>query len=159
LDEDWRPVFGVWADRVGTEWVWEWLHANRAGYSVVVLRSGAGTPARSLLDEIEAAGLPLEEWKSADVSAACGQMFDLLRDSTKEAVRVRHRSHPGLDSAATSAAIKIQEGGAWTINLKDSPNDPAPLMAALGAVWGLSRLPDDRPSIYAGADGADVLVL
>ena len=123
-----------------------------------MLRSGAGTPARSLLDEIEAAGLPLVEWKAADVSAAHGQMWDLLVDSDKE-VKARHRSHPGLDGAATSAAIKVQEGGAWVINLKDSPCDPAPLMAALGAVWGLSRLPDDRPSIYAGADGADVLVL
>ena len=154
LDEDWRPVFGVWADQVGTEWVWEWLQANRAGYSVIVLRSGAGSPARSLLDEIEAAGLPLEEWKAADVSAAHGLMFDGVRDSM-----VRHRSHPGLDAAATSAAIKVQAGGGWMVDGNNSPCDTAPLLAALGAVWGLGRLPDDRPSVYAGADGLDVMVL
>jgi hypothetical protein len=158
LDEDWRPVFGIWADQIGTEWVWEWLHANRAGYAGIVLRTGAGTPARSLLDEIEAAGLPLIEWQSVDVSAAHGQMFDLLRDS-ETAPKVLHRSHPGLDGAATTATIKVQSGGAWILDTNKSVCDTAPLTAALGAVWGLGRLPDDRPSIYAADDGVDVLVL
>jgi hypothetical protein len=154
LDEQGRPVFGIWADQAGTDWVMDWLQANRAGFAVVVLRSGAGTPALSLLDQIEAAELPLEKWSAADVSAAHGQMFDAVRDG-----QVRHRPHPGLDMAATSAAIKVQSGGGWIIDHRNSPSDTAPLTAAMGAVWGLAHLPDDRPSIYSGAEGADVLVL
>jgi hypothetical protein len=154
LDDEGRPVFGIWADQAGTDWVMDWLRANRSGYSVIVLRSGAGTPALSLLDQIEAAELPLEKWSAADVSAAHGLMFDAVRDD-----KTRHRSHPGLDMAATSAAIKVQAGGGWIIDPKNSPSDTAPLTAALGAVWGLGHLPDDRPSIYSGAAGVDVLVL
>lgn len=159
LDADDRPVLGVWADQQGTAWVVDWLLANRAGYNVIVLRSGAGTPALSLMDAIEAAGLPLEKWAAADVSAAHGQVFDLLRDSDDKQVKMRHRSHPGLDMAATSAAIKVQAGGGWIVDANNSPSDTAPLTAALGAIWGLAHLPDDRPSIYSGAEGVDVLVL
>lgn len=154
LDVDGNPVFGIWADQVGSDWVMDWLRSNRAGYSVIVLRSGSGTPALSLLDQIEAAELPLEKWSAADVSAAHGQMFDAIRDE-----KARHRSHPGLDMAATSAAIKVQTGGGWVIDFRNSPSDTAPLTAALGAVWGLAHLPDDRPSIYSGAEGVEVLVL
>lgn len=154
LDTDDKPVFGIWADQQGTDWVLGWLRENRHRYSVIVLRSGAGTPALSLLDQIEAAELPLEKWTSADVSAGHGQMFDMIRDN-----QARHLSHPGLDMAATSAAIKIQSGGGWIVDPKNSPIDTAPLIAAMGAVWGLAHLPDDRPSIYSGAEGVDVLVL
>jgi hypothetical protein len=158
LGDDDCPVFGIWADAAGTEWVLPWLVEHRAGYSAIVLRSGAGTPARSLWDPIENAGLPIEKWMSLDVAAAHGQMFDLLRDSA-ETPRIRHLAHPGLDRAATSAAIKVQQGGSWVINPNESPCDTAPLMAALGAVWGLAHLPDDRPSIYSGVDGIDVMVI
>lgn len=154
LDDAGNPVFGIWADQVGSDWVLPWLKERRDGYSTIILRSGAGTPALSLLDEIEAAELPLEKWGAADVSAAHGQMFDALREG-----KIRHLAHPGLDMAATSAAIKLQSDGAWVLHSIKSPSDTAPLMAALGAVWGLAHLPDDRPSIYSGADGADVLVL
>jgi hypothetical protein len=158
LDAEERPVFGIWDHRAGTDWVLPWLVANRVGYALIVLRGGAGTPVLSLLDQIEGAGLPVVKWLASDVSAAHGQMWDLLRDSETR-IKVRHRSHDGLDMAATSAAIKTQLGGAWVVDGNNSPCDVAPLMAALGAVWGLARLPDDRPSIYSGADGVDVLVL
>jgi hypothetical protein len=154
LDTEGKPVFGIWEHRQGTDWIIPWLQQYRDSYSAVVLRTGSGTPALSLLDEIEAAGLPLEKWSSADVSAAHGQMFDAVRDK-----QVRHLPHGGLDMAATSAAIRVQAGGGWIIDPRNSPTDTAPLMAVLGAVWGLGHLPDDRPSIYSGADGADVLVL
>lgn len=154
LDDNGEPVCGIWADQMGSDWVVPWLRDNRDGYSVIVLRTGAGTPALSLLDEIEAAGLPLEKWSAADVSAAHGQMFDAVRDG-----KILHLPHPGLDMAATSAAIKVQAGGGWVVDAKNSPSDTAPLMAAMGAVWGLGHLPDDRPSIYSGTEGVEVLVV
>lgn len=149
-----EPVVGIWEDQPGTDWVVPWLQSNHMGYSVIVLRSGSGTPALSLLDEIEAAGLPIEKWSSADVSAAHGQMFDAVRDG-----KICHLPHPGLDMAATSAAIKVQGAGGWIVDSKNSPSDTAPLMAVMGSVWGLAHLPDERPSIYSGPQGADVLVV
>ncbi|MGZ3493060.1 MAG: terminase, partial [Gemmatimonadaceae bacterium] len=79
---------------------------------------------------------------------------DLLRDRS-----MRHLPHPALDTAATSAATKVHPDGGWVVDAAKSPGDTAPLTAAIGAVWGLGHLPDDRPSIYSGAEGADVLVL
>jgi hypothetical protein len=163
VDDNGEPVFGIREDRPGTDWVFTWLREHRAEYSVIVMRSGAGTPALSLLDQIEAHNekavrlsdeLPLEKWTAADVSAAHGQMFDLIKYG-----QARHRGHQGMDMAATSAAIKVQAGGGWIVDANNSPSDTAPLVAALGAVWGLAHLPDDRPSIYSGAEGVDVLVL
>lgn len=153
-DDDGQPVVGIWQQFKGTEEVVPWLKTHRKDYAVIVLRSAAGTPALSLMDEIEAADLPLEKWTAADVSAGHGQIFDLVRDG-----QLRHLSHPGMDLAATSAVIKLQPGGGWVIDAPKSPTDTAPLYAGIGAVWGLGRLPDDRPSIYSGEDGVDVLVL
>lgn len=160
LDTEGQPVVGIWADQQGTDWVLPWLKENRFRYAVIVLRSGAGTPASSLLDPIESAELPLEKWSTADVSAAHGQVFDLMSHTVRDGEpKLRHLSHPGLDMAATSAAIKIQTGGGWIVDPRNSSTDTAPLYAALGAVWGLGHLPDDRPSIYSGAEGVEVLVL
>jgi hypothetical protein len=138
-DDDGNPVAGIWEDQLGSDWVVPWLQEHREGYSVIVLRSGAGTPALSLLDEIEAAELPLEKWSAADVSAAHGQVFDAVRDG-----QIKHLAHPGLDSAATSAAIKVQAGGGWIVDPKNSPTDTAPLIAVMGATWGLAHI-EEKP--------------
>jgi hypothetical protein len=113
-----EDVFGIWEDAPGTDWVVGWLCEHRDGYSVVVVRSGAGTPALSLIDGIEAAGLPLERWGAADVSAGHGLMFDAVRDGL-----VKHLAHPGLDMAATSAVVKVQAGGGWVVDGPGSPCD------------------------------------
>ena len=154
LDADGKPVVGVWKDQPGTDWVVPFLQKNRKRYTTIVIRIGGGVPASSLANEVELAELPWEKWNSTEVAAGCGQMFDLLRDRA-----IRHLPHPALDTAATSAATRVQSDGGWTIDAAKSPTDTAPLTAAIGAVWGLGHLPDDRPSIYSGADGADVLVL
>ncbi|MGZ6790907.1 MAG: terminase [Mycobacteriaceae bacterium] len=154
LDMAGKPVVGIWADQPGTDWVVPFLRRNRARYTTVVIRIGGGVPAASLANEVETAGLPWTKWNGVEVPAACGQMFDLLRDRS-----MRHLPHPALDTAATSAATKVHPDGGWVVDAAKSPGDTAPLTAAIGAVWGLGHLPDDRPSIYSGAEGADVLVL
>lgn len=154
LDDNGQPVFGIWQYAPGAEWVVKWLQDHRESYSVVILRSGAGTPALSLLDQIELAELPLVKWSAADVSAGHGQMYDAVRDG-----RIAHLSHPGMDMAATSASIRVQAEGGWILDAGKSPSDTAPLMAGIGAVWGLAHLPDDRPSIYSREDGPAVLTI
>jgi hypothetical protein len=149
-----KPVVGIWKDQAGTDWVLPFLQRNRRRYNTIVIRIGGGVPAASLANEVETAGLPWTKWNSVEVAAGCGQMFDLLRDRT-----MRHLPHPALDTAATSAATRVQTDGGWVVDAAKSPTDTAPLVAAIGAVWGLGHLPDDRPSIYSGAEGADVLVL
>jgi hypothetical protein len=154
LDVQGKPVFGVWEDQPGTDWVIPYLKKHRSRFNNVVVRVGARIPAASLAAEIEEAGLPFIKWPAAEVAAAHGQMFDALKDH-----RIRHLPHPGMDSAATTAATKVGPEGGWVLDPLKSPTDTAPLMAGIGAVWGLQNLPDDRPSIYSMADGPDVLVL
>ena len=144
-------IVGVWVDRAGTDWVLPWLESNKDAYKAVVVRSGAGSPVLSLLQEFEEAELPVANWEGKEVGAAHGQMFDRLRDG-----QIRHLPHPGLDLAATSAAVKPLQAGGWIVDTYKSPSDTCALWAAIGAVWGLSNLPDDNISIYAKED---VLVL
>jgi hypothetical protein len=62
-------------------------------------------------------------------------MFDRL-----ETRKIRHLPHPGLDAAATSAAVKVLAQGSWVIDRVKSVTDAAPLQAAIGAVWGAETL-------------------
>ena len=143
-------VVGIAADRAGTDWVRDYLLDTREGYAGIVVRAESGSPAQSLIDELIEAELPVVEWKGGDINGAHGVMFDRLRDNT-----IAHLGHPGLDLAATSATAKELPGGGWVCDVLKSPSDVAPLLAAIGAVWGLDRLPD-RESVYATED---VLVL
>lgn len=62
-------------------------------------------------------------------------MFDRL-----ESRKIRHLAHPGLDAAATSAAVKVLGQGGWVIDRAKSVTDAAPLIAVIGAVWGAETL-------------------
>ena len=123
-------------DRAGTDWVVDYLVENRKTYAGIVIRSVLGAPVGALLKDMQARRLPVVEWKGDQISAACAQMFDRLRDDT-----LKHLPHGGLDMAATYAVPKDQPAGGWVINQLKSPTDPAPLNAAIGAVWGLANVP------------------
>lgn len=157
LDDNGNPIVGIAEMLAGTDWCLDWLLERRGTFAGVVVRSGAGSPVLSLLQQLlEAklpngrdANLPIIEWKTMEVGAAFGQLFDKVRDRT-----IQHLPHQGLDSAACSATPKLQSGGGWIVDPLKSPSDVSPLYAATGAVWGLSQLPDDGPSIYSDVGGA-----
>jgi hypothetical protein len=141
-DEADSTVVGIAEDRAGTDWVLGWLLAQRDSYEQIVIQAN-GAPVTSLYTELEnamlpdgtPAKLPLLDWKGSDLASATGIMFDRL-DQRK----IRHLAHPGLDSAATTAAVKILSAGSWLIDRAKSANDAAPLQAAIGAVWGAETL-------------------
>ena len=149
-DHNGVPVVGIEEDRPGTDWVLDWLLANRGSFEGVVVQSNAA-PVSSLLPDIEnaclpngsAAGLPVIGWKGTDLSAATGMLFDRL-----ESRKIRHLAHPGLDAAAMSAAVKVLGAGGWVIDRAKSVTDAAPLQAVIGAVWGAETLaPQDTYDI------------
>ncbi len=141
-DAEGNPVVGVWESGPRTDWVVDWLAARRDKFTTVVMRTVSGSPVLSLLPDMAAAGLDVTEWKGSDIGAAHGALFDRVRDGT-----LRHLPHPGLDAAATSAAIKVQPGGGWIVDSLKSPSDPAALLAVIGAVWAvMSAAP--MPAIY-----------
>ncbi len=153
-DAEGNPVVGIAADRNGNDWVIPWLIENRGTYSGIVIQSN-GAPETSLVDDITnarlpdgtAANLPVVAWAGPDLGSATGIMFDRL-----DKRRIRHLAHPGLDSAATSASVKVLSQGAWVIDLAASPSDAAPLKAAIGAVWAVETATPVRQSAYESKD-------
>ena len=148
------PVAGIAADRAGTDWVIPWLIDNRETYSGIVIQTN-GAPETSLIDDItnatlangEPANLPVMAWAGPDLGSATGIVFDRL-----DKRNIRHLAHPGLDAAATTAAVKVLSQGAWVIDLATSPTDAAPLKAFIGAVWAVETAPPVRRSAYEEKD-------
>lgn len=148
------PVVGIAADRTGTDWLIPWLIDNRETYGGIVIQSN-GAPETSLIDDInnaklpdgKPANIPIISWSGPDLGSAAGLMFDRL-----ERRAIRHLEHPGLDAAATSAAVKVFSQGAWVIDLAASPTDAAPLKAAIGAVWAVETTAPQRRSAYEEKD-------
>jgi len=149
-DRDGNPVAGIAADRAGSDWVIPWLIENRDSYSGLVVQSN-GAPETSLLEDIanatlpggSPANIPVIAWAGPDLGSATGVVFDRL-----DKRRIRHLEHPGLDAAATSAAVKVLSQGAWVIDLARSPSDAAPLKAFIGAVWAVETAVPQRKSSY-----------
>lgn len=142
--EDGRPQGEIDAQRAGTDWVIPYLVERREQIGAIVVQSN-NAPVSSLIDDMKAAkledgspaNLPIVEWSGADLGRATGSVFDLIETET-----VVHTSHPGLDIAAATARVK-PVGDAWVIDRKTSPSDAAPLIAWIGAVWGLGQIPEE----------------
>lgn len=137
LNEEGKTVGGVRYDHPGTEWVANALAQDRDSTEMVVVRTEAGSSAKTVFETLqrELTGIRIEEWKSVDVDTAHTLLFDKLRDRT-----IEHLPHGGLDMAATSALESLKPGGGFRIDIKRSPTDTAPLYAFIGAVWGVEQM-------------------
>lgn len=148
-DADGNPVIGIAAERAGTDWVLPWLIENRSTYESIVIQE-KGAPASSLIPALELytseAGekLPLSLWPSTEVANATALMFDHCNGRT-----LRHLTHPGLDIAALSAAVRVLSRSAFEIDVVKSPTEPQPLQAAIGALWGLNAAPPIVPQVFS----------
>lgn len=141
------------ATRAGTAWVRSWLadsHA-RQHYSAIAVQE-KGAPASSLIDGLVEDKLPVLPWGGQHLGMATGQFFDLVRIPEKKEVKEQlfHLPQPVLDVPAATA-VKRQLGDSWVIDRKRSPEDAAPLCAAIGAVWALASKPAvPKVSAYEG---------
>lgn len=145
-----EPIVGIAAASAGTAWVTDWLLEHRGSYETIVVQD-KGAPASSLVPDFEEAHLPLTLWPASEVAVGTGVMFDLV--STKS---MRHLTHPGLDAAATTASVKMLTRAAFEIDPVKSPNDAAPLIAAIGAVWALETIRQSVPQVHAWPDDDEI---
>jgi hypothetical protein len=88
-----------------------------------VLCLDASGPAGSLVDDLEAEGVPVEKFSSRDVADACGRLYDALVDKT-----LTVRRSPDFDKAVSSAARKPM-GDAWSWSRSRSNGDVSPIVA------------------------------
>jgi hypothetical protein len=97
------------------------------------LAVSAGSPAASLLPELEAAGVDVLEVSNGDHAQACGALFDAVMQG-----RVKHLGQPEL-TAAVDGADRRFLGDAWLWSRRLSYVDISPLVAATLALWADSQ--------------------
>lgn len=85
-------------------------------------------PAGALAGPLEAAGVNVTSVGTAELVAACGEMFDRVVQA-----RVVIRRHPRFD-LAVAAAVRRSVGDAWAWGRKNTQGDVSPLVAATLAV-------------------------
>lgn len=122
----------VIAMREGPEWVVPFLTENfsKTGALGVVVQ-GKGAPASSMIDHLEAAGIPVIRCEGSGLGAAHGKFFDAVKTH-----RVFHVSQSVLDAAAADGVMKpLGDVSVW--DRRKSPVDVSPLIACAQALWGL----------------------
>ncbi|RSS51597.1 terminase [Streptomyces sp. WAC01280] len=134
--------------RAGTAWVVPAVVRLAALWRpLVVAVSGSGTPAGSLVDDLVTAGITaprkskkgepvphrghLVVVRGGDMTEACGQMADALRQGT-----VRHIEQAPLTAAINGGRTR-RVGDAWVLDRTTSLVDIAPLVAVTEARWAL----------------------
>jgi phage terminase large subunit-like protein len=139
LRADTLPHAKVIDHHPGTEWmvdrVVELYRKHRPPFVVL---DPAG-PVGSLVPALEKARIRLKLMSARDMAQACGALYD--------ATITQQWRHPGqsmLDAALTGAA-KRPLGDAWALGRKHSTSDICPLVAVVGALWGLNTMRNNAP--------------
>lgn len=124
--------------RKGTGWAVPALKELATHGSVAV---GAGSPAASLVPDLESAGVQVELVAGGEYVQACGQFYDAVIGS-----QVRHLDDVPLNTAVAAARQK-SAGDAWKW-ARDGFADISPLVAVTLAAWQAR----DAESIYETRD-------
>lgn len=160
-DVEGRRRVEIAASRAGTDWVIPWLTSpDRRVKPEHLTLQWNGAPVSSLVTELglvaDAPWGDITPWQGPDLARASGVMFDAMRRAVKlpddlddraSEVTFTHGVQPNLDVAATTAVVKPL-GDGWVIDRQKSPQDAAPLVAALGANWLLNTNPTTARSAY-----------
>lgn len=98
------------------------------------------SPANSLVDRLEAGGVPVTRYTLRDMTAACGVLYDaVLEDS------VRIRPHASLEASIAAAKKKTTASG-WLWSRTVDTADLTPLFSATIAYHhATNRKPPDKP--------------
>jgi hypothetical protein len=103
----------------GTDWVAE--EVKRWGTTVVIAKDSA---ANSLVPDLTAAGLTVDEYNSTQQGAAFGQLFDLVTNRG-----FHHLGQGELETSVKHAELRLTEGGVSVLSPKRSSVDISPLVA------------------------------
>ena len=125
----------------GTAWIVKELARMADEYDPTAVVIDPGSPAGSLIDEVEAAGVMVTRTTARDVAQACGQLFDAATDTKT----LRHLGQDSLD-AAIAGAQQRKVSDAWAWDRQALTVDISPLVAVTLAAWGLEAdmlAPDD----------------
>ncbi|MCH5677838.1 terminase [Streptomyces gilvus] len=144
LRKDGKVHLEIIARRPGTDWVVPAVARLRKLWKpVAVAIASSGAPAGSLIDDLIAAGIDVPKDKehpqrgdlavmrTGDVTEACGQMADAMRQGTAV-----HIEQVPLTAAVNGARTR-RNGDAWQLDRTSSLVDVSPLCAVTFARWAL----------------------
>lgn len=144
--------------REGTGWVVGRLQELIQKWRPVAVVIDKGSPAKSLADDAEAAGIELTQITTRDVAGAAGAFYDGIagrpaRDpETGEMGRdprvVRHRDQADL-RAAVAGAVKRQLASTWAWDQMAAAVDITPVIGCSNALWAYTTRAQEP---YFGGD-------
>jgi hypothetical protein len=129
--------------RPGTEWVVDRLDGLGMRHGPLAIVANNAGPARSLIDDANAAGLAVEPYGPTDYVVACQTFFDLVAND-----QLRHQGQPELDSAVHAAGRRTV-AGSWVFGRTAAGGDIAALVAAAVAAHRAGR-PHLVPVVIVG---------
>lgn len=121
--------------RPGTGWLVDRLVELHKAHSPREVVCAAGSPAMSLVQKLEDAGVPVRVVDSQEQAQACGDLFDLVEQGG-----LRHLGTSELTAALKGAATRPL-GDAWAWSRKASSIDISPLVAMTLALRSSSSAP------------------
>jgi hypothetical protein len=122
--------------RPGTAWVPDRAEKLVERWEPCALIVDAGSPAGSLIADLEAKGLEILKPTYKEVGHAFGQFVDAVAPEEGEPT-LRYMPHPALDAAVAGAVTRaLGEAKAW--DSKAASVDICPLVAVTSAAWGFA---------------------
>jgi phage terminase large subunit-like protein len=127
--------------RNGVGWVIPWVVARCERNQIrAVVVDGGRSPAASLVDDFEKAGVKVTTTSAADMSSACARFFDGAMEQS-----FRHTDQPQVN-VSLSTASKRPIGDAWGWNRKGEASDITPIVAVTLALWGAQNSKVNKPT-------------
>ncbi|MDX3101740.1 terminase large subunit domain-containing protein [Nonomuraea angiospora] len=122
--------------RLGTKWVPERAKQLQDRWNPCAWVVDAGSPAGSLIADLEAQGLVITKPTVKDVAHAYGQFIDAVAPKEGEPV-LRYIPHAALDVALAGAATRsLATAKAW--DAIAATTESSPLIAVTNAAWGFA---------------------
>lgn len=119
-------------NRNGTGWIANRLKELKEKWEPVAIVVDQGSPAASLLPELQAARIRVMQTTASDIANACGQFYDRVQNE-----KLLHADQPALNGALAVAG-KRPVRDAWAWNRKNMNADITPLVAVTLAAHGLT---------------------
>lgn len=122
----------------GTAWLVDVLARFQAvnGKSVIVV--DPGSPAGSVIPDLEEAGFIIATMASRDVASAFGMIYDAATGETPEDRNVVHLGQSEITMALGGAGKRpVGDGHAW--DRRTATVDITPLVSVTHALWGLAK--------------------
>ncbi len=121
--DDGRVHVSVLDHRPGTGWIADCVERLASALSPVAVLCDARGPAASLVQKLEASGVPVEVTDVQEMTRSCGTIYDLISEDG-----LRHSGDDALDVAVKGAGQRTV-GDAWAWSRRSSSVDITPLVA------------------------------